>query len=172
MTIKAPELLYYVATPYTDYPEGKHQAFVLASKASAELIRRGMNIICPIAQTHPIAHYGKLPDEGFKTWEKLCLALMEKCDALAVIKMPGWETSKGVQAEIRYFTRKRLPVKYFPVGTTVPGWEKKDGVDKGNVDGKGNSADAAPKNGRASGERKKPKGHPREPEGAAPSDTE
>jgi hypothetical protein len=37
---------------------------------------------------------------------------MEKCDALYVIMLDGWDTSEGVQAEIQLAKKMLLEIKY------------------------------------------------------------
>jgi hypothetical protein len=45
-------------------------------------------------------------------WMDFCIALLSKCDRMVVAKIPGWEESKGVQAEIRYAQDHGIPVEY------------------------------------------------------------
>lgn len=42
----------------------------------------------------------------------LCKSLISKCDELWVLKIDGWEQSKGVSAEIEYAESLNIPIKY------------------------------------------------------------
>ena len=45
-------------------------------------------------------------------WLKQDFAVLERCDELWVYKMPEWEKSKGIFAEIAFAEHNGIPVKY------------------------------------------------------------
>jgi hypothetical protein len=93
--------LVYLACPYS-HPEASVRAarFRAANIAAGALMRQGLNVFSPISHTHPIAVDCELPT-GFDFWEQYDRAFLSCCSALYVLKIDGWEQSKGVQTEIR-----------------------------------------------------------------------
>ncbi len=89
----------YLASPYS-HPDAavRQQRFEAACRVAAELIRRGHVVFSPIAHSHSIAQHGLPMDWGF--WEAQDRRLLAACDELWVLKLDGWQHSRGVQAEI------------------------------------------------------------------------
>jgi hypothetical protein len=99
--------LYYLASPYSKYPDGMVAAFEDISCIAARLIGEGYKLFSPIAHSHPIALYGKLDQLSHDLWLALDEAIMQKCDGIIVAKMDGWETSYGVTWEIDWFRKNK-----------------------------------------------------------------
>jgi len=104
--------LYYLATPYT-HPE--HYMMVarhfMVNKVGAKLIQEGKYIYSPISHTHPIAEVGELP-RGWDFWEGYDRVMLQACTNLIVLRLPGWEESTGVRAEIKIAKELGLPTEY------------------------------------------------------------
>lgn len=107
-----PDLLAYLASPYS-HASGKvrNQRFEDACMAAAVLMSQGTLVFSPIAHTHPIAEYGDL-ETHWEFWSRYDHAMMDRCDRMIVLKLPGWKESKGVQAEIAYMLASGKPVEY------------------------------------------------------------
>jgi len=102
----------YLASPYSHpLSSVREDRFKRVSIVAARLLKEGKIVYSPIAHTHPIAVYGELPN-GWEFWEKIDRAFMQRCDSLVVVKMPGWEISRGVLAEIRMAHELGLMVEY------------------------------------------------------------
>lgn len=110
---------WYVATPYTKYPEGLDAAYRHANQAAAGLVRRyQIPIFCPIAHSHSLcACYGTDGGLDGETdgafWEWFDAPLLEAAHGIAVVMMPGWDESAGVTHEIDQALRADKPVRYF-----------------------------------------------------------
>jgi len=103
--------LVYLASPYShDLPSVREARFGYACEKAAELMRDGVFVLSPIAHTHPIALNG-LP-KGWEFWEQYDRRLLAACDEVMVLRLAGWETSKGVQAEIKIALETGMPVTY------------------------------------------------------------
>jgi hypothetical protein len=104
--------LVYLASPYSRFPGGREQAFKLVCQKAAQLMEQGVSVFCPIAHSHPIEVEGmsKIQDGDF--WLKQDFAVLDKCDELWVYKMPGWDTSYGVEKEIERAQWEGIPIKY------------------------------------------------------------
>lgn len=104
--------LWYLATPYTNYPEGLEIAFVDASRAAGALLRRGELVYSPIAHCHPIAIHARIDLRAHDIWLPFDAGMMRAADGCAVVKMPGWRESFGVGEEIKAFVAAGKPVRY------------------------------------------------------------
>lgn len=104
----------YLASPYSHPdPQVREERFQAACRAAAELMREGLLVFSPIAQTHPLTAYG-LPT-GWDFWERYDLAHVENCSEVRVLKLAGWEESRGVKAEIAIAVRLGKLVTFMEV---------------------------------------------------------
>lgn len=102
----------YLATPYSDPDKNvQEKRFEQACKVAGELMRRGVNVFSPIAHTHPIAQHCELPT-GWEFWEQYDRQHIGLCSEVLVVKMAGWEQSKGVQAEIKIAKSLGIPINF------------------------------------------------------------
>lgn len=102
----------YLASPYTHPDAGvKEQRYMAAVKAAAKLMRGGRCVFAPIPHSHEI-------DKTFTTpmplefWKKQDIAILQHAEELAVLMLPGWEESAGVQWEIGLAKSLNIPVTY------------------------------------------------------------
>lgn len=107
---------YYIATPYTRFPEGIEAAFVAACEQAAFLLRNGVRTYSPIAHTHPIAIHGKIDPLDHSIWLPFDEAMMEAAVGIIVCQLPTWEISYGVKHEIEHFLAAGKPVIYMTPG--------------------------------------------------------
>ena len=91
-------------------PAIREQRFQIACRVTAALLRAGHLTISPIAHSHVLVEHGLPTDWIF--WEKFDRQLLERCDELLVLTLPGWQESVGVQAEIRIATELNIPIRY------------------------------------------------------------
>src|SRR5260370_35643395 len=104
-------MMIYLASPYS-HPDAaiRKQRYHAACRATAEMMREGHIVFCPIAHSHPLVEHG-LPT-GWAYWERCDRAFLERGDEVAVLTLDGWQDSIGVQAEIRIATELGKPVRY------------------------------------------------------------
>lgn len=93
----------YLASPYSKYPAGIEAANRDICALAANLLRHRVKVYSPIAHTHAIAIYGKIDPLDHAFWMDADKAMMELSTALLVATLPGWEDSKGICEERRYF---------------------------------------------------------------------
>ena len=106
-------MIAYLASPYSaPDPATRHQRFLAACHAAAFLMERGYTVFCPIAHSHPIAEAmnGRHLDHEF--WMRQDLPLLDLCDHLIVLKLDGWEQSRGVAEEIAYAQEHCISIEY------------------------------------------------------------
>ena len=102
----------YLATPYSRFAGGIEQAFNEACRAAAYFVRRGESVFSPIAHTHPIAVKSGIDPLDLKIWLPQDGPLMNAAGELVIVKMPGWQESKGIAAEIEAFSLAGKPIRY------------------------------------------------------------
>lgn len=104
-----PPVRYYLATPYSKYPQGLEAAYEEACRLSGEFVRAKKAVYCPIAHTHGIAKHGKLDpyDTGWYLFDEPEILLS---GGLVVAMMEGFEVSRGVNQEIVYAKSLGLPL--------------------------------------------------------------
>ena len=103
----------YLASPYSDPdPVIREQRFRAACRATAALIGAGHMVFSPIVHSHPLVVHG-LPT-GWEFWKRRCREHLARCDEIAILTLPGWERSIGVQAESWFARQMAKPVRYVP----------------------------------------------------------
>lgn len=108
----------YLASPYTHRdPQVREQRFRAACQATAALIRAGAVVFSPICHSHPLADHG-LPTE-WSFWERFDREYLARCDLLLVLKLEGWTTSVGVQAEMRIARELGKPICFLGAPPTA-----------------------------------------------------
>ena len=102
----------YLATPYS-HPEKPTMLarFHAVNKVAAALMNRGFHVFSPISHSHPIAEAGDLP-LSWDYWEKYDRIILGMCSSVLVLKIDGWDRSKGVLAEIEIARELGLLVNF------------------------------------------------------------
>lgn len=99
----------YLASPYTHAnPAIMHTRWRCALHATAALICKGEFIYSPIVHCHELAQAHKLPRD-FKFWKKYNFTMLEKADMLLILRIDGWEQSKGIAAEKEFAEELGIP---------------------------------------------------------------
>ena len=102
--------LIYLACPY------RHENLSIQKKRCAaaayiakELFRQGRFVFSPLTHNDVIARmHSEIPKEQ---WMQFDLTILASCTKLMVIKLDGWEQSKGVQREIAFAKEKGIAVE-------------------------------------------------------------
>ena len=105
-------MMIYLASPYS-HPDAavRQQRFEQVCGVASVLMRNGSLIFSPIAHSHPIALAGGLPLD-FAYWEKFDRTILSVCHSLIVLKLLGWDESRGVAAEIQIMQESGKPISY------------------------------------------------------------
>ena len=102
---------YYLATPYAKLD--REQAYEDACRMYALLLEKDIFVYCPIAQNHGSAKYiSKENVESHLFWLHHDFKFLSIAKGLIVCKMPGWEESVGVAAEIEFAKKNNIPTFY------------------------------------------------------------
>lgn len=103
---------WYLASPYTKYRTGLDGANRVICRVAARLLRERVPLFSPIAHTHAIAVHGEMALLDHAGWMAADRWLMIAAYGMIVVKMPGWQDSRGVGEEIDYFTAAGKPIEY------------------------------------------------------------
>jgi hypothetical protein len=99
----------YLASPYSHPdPAVRQKRFDAACRAAAALLRVGIPVFSPIAHSHPIAQHGVPGTWAF--WQRIDRQYLRHCRAVVVLRLPGWDMSVGVQAEVELARQWGIPV--------------------------------------------------------------
>lgn len=100
----------YLASPYTaPTAEGREENFRLAQRATALLIKKGLAVYSPIVHCHDMAERFSFPTD-YLFWLKYNNSFIRRAESMFVLKIPGWEKSKGVETEIDLANRAFIPL--------------------------------------------------------------
>ena len=102
--------LIYVATPYSAYVFGRSSAAHDARRHAGHLMREGFTVFSPIAHSHDIARVSGLDEINHHFWMQQCRPFMDAAVALVIVRLPGWEISRGIAEEAAYFQAAGKPM--------------------------------------------------------------
>ncbi|PZR79771.1 MAG: hypothetical protein DI537_40645 [Stutzerimonas stutzeri] len=114
-------MLIYVAAPYSHpVPEVVATRMDLFTRTMAKLIEQGHHPVSPL-MNHFLAEKIEVNFPlSWQYWEEYSSKLLDRCDAMMVITMHGWEESTGVTAEIKMAIERGKPIEYIePVSPTI-----------------------------------------------------
>lgn len=101
----------YIASPYSDPDQSvRARRFDAAVRHAGAVMRTGAVAFSPIVHGHPISERVGLPRD-WDFWEKQCVEMLRYASAVHVLKIPGWNKSKWVRAEITLATSLHLPIR-------------------------------------------------------------
>ena len=104
--------LLYLASPFTHKSRKvRRERIKAAAKASALLLKQNIMVLSPIALDGPWHEDYTLPCE-WKFWESFDKNILERCDALLVLTIDGWDKSVGIKSEIEYAYELNMPIFY------------------------------------------------------------
>jgi hypothetical protein len=111
----------YLASPYT-HPreEVMQERFEAVCDLVAHYIfRQREPIFSPILYGHALTQQHDLPPD-FGAWSRFNYGMLRFANELWILKIDGWDTSKGVAAEIDFAIKFGIQIKYvLPNGSFV-----------------------------------------------------
>ena len=102
----------YLASPYSHPdPVIKKTRFLLAEQCTAALIKQGLFVWSPIVHCYGMALRFTMPDDA-QFWKAYNFDFIRRADALYLLKIEGYEQSKGVMMELKLAAEIGLPVEH------------------------------------------------------------
>lgn len=119
-----PRPIIYLACPYTHTSAAiRLRRFNLATLAAAHLIKQGNIVYSPITMTHPIdvvlSHSVTEGTLGSDYWTAFDEAFMDVCAEMVILKIDGWDRSRGIAREAAYFKAQGKLVGYITLGPAL-----------------------------------------------------
>lgn len=102
----------FLSSPYTHQDKKiQQERYDSLAKIAAELTANGEHSFSPIIYGLELCKYKEMPTD-FEFWESFCLHFLKMADKIYVLQFDGWESSTGVQAEIKFAKENNIPIKY------------------------------------------------------------
>lgn len=104
----------YLASPYTPTGDETISGRVdAAAKYAAKLMREGHSVFSPIVHSHYVAdHLDEATRLDHEFWMQQDLAILRCAAKMIVLRLPGWERSRGIKREIAAAEAVKIPVEY------------------------------------------------------------
>lgn len=102
----------YLASPYSHPDKTIVKTRVgLTMQCTAALIRGGHYVWSPIVHCHEMAGLYEMPTDA-EFWRAYNFSFIRRADAMYVLKIPGWDESKGIKMELDLAREIFLPVAF------------------------------------------------------------
>jgi len=103
----------YLACPYA-HPEVRVRLWRVAQadKKAAELMSAGNLVFSPLSHSHPISHWCEVDPCDHDFWLRQDLWILDICDEMHILCLPGWDESKGIEVEIEHAKSKGIGIVY------------------------------------------------------------
>lgn len=107
----------YVASPYSSpILEAQQQRFEAAREFTRRAFKLGFAVFSPIVYAHEMARGNALPTDA-QSWLVFNSQVLRHAEAMYVLRLTGWEKSKGVTTEIKQCTALFIPIVYYEAQT-------------------------------------------------------
>jgi hypothetical protein len=94
--------------------------FAEAERFAAESMKKGITIYSPIVHCHELARKYSLPHD-YDFWQLHNHNMLEVAQELWILRLPGWDISKGVDGELRHAQTMDIPTLFVdPFPGTFP----------------------------------------------------
>lgn len=111
----------YLACPYSHPdPKVRQERAETVTRVAGQLIRQGIFVYSPLTHNLPFVEMLSLPT-GWMNWAAFDHEMVSRCDRLFVLKLPGWEESKGVAAEVAHAQSLGLPIEWLEYSPELAG---------------------------------------------------
>lgn len=112
--------LIYLASPYThEDPAIVDSRVEEVYRKVSDLMKLGYTVFSPIAHCHDMAKSCDLPTD-WEFWNEYDKTIISRCDELWVLKLPGWQNSHGVKAEIQIAMELGKQIRYLYIDEELP----------------------------------------------------
>lgn len=112
----------YVASPYTPVgvTDEMERRSIMAKRYMdvvlfcGDKMRKGHVVFSPIAHCHDIANHCDLPKD-YDFWKNYCISMLARAEELWVLRLSGWDTSKGIADELKFAREVGIRVRMIDI---------------------------------------------------------
>lgn len=103
---------FFLASPYKGTIEEKEHRYQMFLEAVAFFLERGVSVISPILYNQAVISYFQTiqPEERYKLLMPMNLDLLYPSQGLLLLKVKGWDRSKGIQQYLEICKINHIPV--------------------------------------------------------------
>lgn len=102
----------FLSSPYTHVDKKiQQERYDKVAEIAAKLTSNGEHAFSPIIYGLELCKYKDMPTD-FKFWGDFCMNFLKRCDKMYVLQFDGWESSTGVQAEIKFAKENNITIHY------------------------------------------------------------
>lgn len=103
----------YIASPLTSdsFLEKEIRAAQVGDCCAYLMSEYGYVVFAPVAFGWAIQKFRNMPTD-WEYWKKVCRAYISRCQTVAVLMLPGWRESTGIQEELKIAAELNIPVIY------------------------------------------------------------
>lgn len=103
----------YISSPYNHkIPAVRHDRFVLVSRFTVKMMKKGEQVYSPIAYGHQFRDIFPDQESRWVYWKTFDLHMLSHSQEMIVLMLPGWKESIGVSQEIQYAEQNNIPITY------------------------------------------------------------
>jgi nucleoside 2-deoxyribosyltransferase len=100
----------YLACPYSHPDEAvRRQRYHLACRTAAKLMKAGIVVFSPLANSVPAVEFGGL-ELSHAEFMAIDLPILQRCDEILVLALEDWQDSLGVRQELGTALALQKPV--------------------------------------------------------------
>lgn len=107
---------WFLATPYSRFPDGIEAAFNLAVEARGLLLKAGVPVFSPIIHSHPVAVRCGIDPLDHSIWLPSEAPILRSAIGLIMLRAESWGISYGMNHEKKTFEAAGKPVIWMDVG--------------------------------------------------------
>lgn len=109
---------YYLSNPYNGTEAEKDERADICKQVCFHFIRQGISVLSPIVHNHAMYKHPAITKtiDNFSVTERFefimafDLNILQQAKAMLLLKLPGWEKSRGVAYEIEYCHEHNIPI--------------------------------------------------------------
>jgi glycosyltransferase involved in cell wall biosynthesis len=107
---------WFLASPYSRDSLGLENAFYVACKARALLVKAGILCFSPIVHSHCVAIHGDIDPHSHEIWLTAEAPFRYHAKGAIMLMSPGYEESFGMKFELAEFQAEGKPVVWMNPG--------------------------------------------------------
>lgn len=101
----------YLASPYSDYPKGPDEALRVVKDITVQAAVLDLHVFSPLVFGAGLMDFrpDALRDKSHRWWCEFCDPFLVSAGMLVVLRMEGWDKSRGVNYELKRWRELNRP---------------------------------------------------------------